>query len=613
MRIDLKIKILLALGIFVLPVLATGADIQISATVDRARVALNQTFVYTVEISGEKANDVGDPDIPDISAFSTYLGSSGTSQNIQIVNGKMSVSKSISFSYMTSKVGKFTIPPTQIKYGGTVYKTAPIDIEIVKEAASSQPQNRQQRSRPRSQSVEPEDVGDHIFLRPFISKKQVYVNEPVILSYKIYTAVTITSYGIRKQPSTAGFWAEEFDLGQQPKTHREMYKGREFLVAEIKKVALFPTDAGKKTIEPMVIECDVRIQNRRRSIFDSFFDDPFFGRTTRKSVASPSLNIEVLPLPEAGKPANFSGAVGNYSISATVDKNQVKTNEALAFKVRLAGTGNIKVLPEPEVKIPNDFEKYDPKVSENIKRSGNSVTGSKVMEYVLIPRFPGIQKIEPITYTYFDPAIKSYKKISTREIEITVEKGSEEFIVTGSGLSKEEVRLLGKDIRYIQKEIPEFRKIGAYYYRSPIYLFLLVLPMMILGSAVLYRRHLDKLSENVAYARSRKANQLAMNRLRKARRKLDDNTQKEFYAETSKALVGFLADKLNISAASIITDEVEEMMQARDIDPEVISQYLQCLQICDYQRFAPSTSSEEEMKRFYEQAKSAIIALEKAI
>lgn len=612
MRLFDNMKIFLAIVLMLLPMTGISAPIEISATVDRSILALNQTFVYTIEISGEKANSVGNPELPDISAFTSYLGSSGTSQNIQIVNGKMAVSKSMSFSFMAIKAGKFSIPPTKVNYGGSVYRTDPIEIEITKQAAP-QPQSGATRKQAQSQSDQTENIDDTIFLKPFVDKKKVYVNEPVILSYKIYTAVTITSYGISKQPNTTGFWAEEFDLGQQPKTHREMYKGREFLVAEIRKVSLFPTDPGEKKIEPMVIECDVRIQNRRRSIFDNFFDDPFFGRTTRKSVASPPVTIEVLPLPETNKPDDFTGAVGRYSISASVDKNEVKTNDALSLKVKLAGTGNIKVLPMPDIEIPNDFEQYEPKISESIQRSGNGVSGSKIFEYVLIPRFPGTQKIKPIKYSYFDPSSKSYKTISTAEIEINVAKGNEEFIVTGSGLSKEEVKLLGKDIRYIQKEIPEFRKIGAYYYRSPIYIILLILPVIMLGAAIIYRLHLDKLSDNVAYARSRKANQIAMNSLRKAKRKLSEQTQREFYSEASKALFGFLADKLNIPAASIIMDEVEEMMKKRNIDPQVISQYLKCLQVCDYQRFAPSSSDLEEMKQFYDQAKQAIISLEKVI
>ncbi|MEE4311322.1 MAG: BatD family protein [candidate division KSB1 bacterium] len=590
---------------------AYAADIQISATVDRSTVALNQTFKYTIELSGDKLSSIkANPIFPDIEEFAVFMGSSGTTQNVQIVNGKMNVSKSISGSYMAGKAGKYTIPPAELEFNGTVYKSNTIDLEILSQAA--QPRTTQPNSRS-SQSSAQGSLEDNIFLRVFVNKKKAYVNEPVIITYKIYTAVTITSYAMSKAPETEGFWVEDFPMGDQPKTRREMYKGREFLVAEIKKMALFPTDAGIKKIGPMQIDCDVRVQSRRRSMFDSFFDDPFFGRSVRHSVAAPSVQIDVQPLPVVGKPADFSGAVGQYALRSSVDKTSVETNNAIALKVVLSGTGNIKMLPEPRIDIPPDFERYDPKVSQQINRSGSSITGSKTYEYVLIPRFPGIQKIKPVSFNYFDTESKTYKRLLTKEIVIDVAKGDEDMMVVGSGLSKEEVKLLGSDIHFIQTAVPAFSKRGRYVYNSPLFLMLLVLPLAILGATVYYRSYQDKLSENVAYARNRKANSLAMRRLKKARRVLSESTQKAFYAETSKALLGFLADKFNISAAGIVTDQVEELMKKNGIEETVISQYMECLQTCDYQRFAPSTSSMEQMNAFYEKAKSAIIAVEKII
>ena len=428
---------------------AFSAEIQLKASTDRLLIPINETFTYTLEISGEKANSVdNDPKLPDISEFSVYMGGTGTSQNIQIINGKMSVTKSMNFTFMANKIGKFLIQPAELVFKGKIFKSESIQIEITSQTAKpkTSPPKNQNRTLKNNQS----DLKDNLFLRTIINKKRVYVNEPVIISYKIYTGVTVTSYGINKLPNTASFWAEEFPLAAQPKTYREIYNGKEYIVAEIKKMALFPTDAGKKTIGPMQIECDVRVQTqRRRSIFDSFFDDPFFGRTVRQSVNSKPINIEVLPLPIKGKPADFSGVVGNFSITARVDKKQVKTNEAVALKVKIAGSGNIKVLPTPKVEIPADFEQYEPKITQTINRTGNIISGQKNYEYVLIPRFPGTQKIKPIEFFYFDLKTKTYKKISTPEIEINVQKGNEDLIAVGTGLSKEEVRLLGKDIRFI--------------------------------------------------------------------------------------------------------------------------------------------------------------------
>lgn len=592
--------------------LLLAADIQISATIDHTVIQLEQSFTYTLEITGDKANSIKrDPKLPDIKEFAMYMGSSGTSQNIQIINGRMSVAKSMSFTFVATKIGKFNIGASELEYKGKIYRSKPINIEIVKQSSTV---NRQKQNPKSNQSTQnQQSIEDNLYLRTFVDKKTVYVNEPIILSYKIYTNVTVTSYNVNKAPNTAGFWAEDFPLGNQPKTQRKMFKGQEFLVAEIKKTALFPTDPGTKEISPMQIECDVRVQRRRQSVFDSFFDDPFFGRSVRKSVFSVPVEIKVLPLPVANKPANFSGIVGDFSMSASVDKNNVKTNEAVALKIKIAGTGNIKIIPTPDIQIPSDFEQYEPKISQKINRVGDRISGSKIFEYVLVPRFPGLQKIKPFEFSYFDPASKSYKSIKTKELIINVEKGNDEFVVSGSGLSKEEVKLLGKDIRYIQTHIPELRQIGHYFHSSPFFLIILIIPVLMLVAAYSYSKHNEKLIGNVAYARSRKANQMAMNKLRKAKKALTEKTHTQFYAETSSALLGFLADKLNIAAAGIITDQIENMMKSRNIDNQVISDYLSCIQICNYQRFAPSKTDISEMNKFFDQAKSAIIALDKVI
>lgn len=589
-----------------------SADIDITTSVDRSVIGVNETFTITVDLKGSKVNNVGNPQMPDVSAFAVYMGNSGTSQNIQLANGKLSVSKSISYTYMATTPGKFTIPPATINLDGKEYRSKPIEIEVVKTA--QRPAKPQQRTPTTpSQPSQEQSIEDNLFLKVALNKNRVYVNEPVIISYKIYTKVSVTQYGINKLPNTAGFWVEEFPIGNQPRTYEEVIDGKKFTVAEIKRMALFPTDAGKKDIGPMQIECDVRVQTRRRSIFDSFFDDPFFGRTVRRVVASKPISIEVLPLPEEGKPANFSGLVGEFNISANVDKQAVKTNEAISLTIKISGKGNIKMIPNPQVDLPPDFEKYEPKISQNIDRSEKGITGSKSFEYVLIPRYPGLQKIKPINLSYFDVTNRKFRFLQTPEILINVEKGSDEFMTVTSGLSKEEVKLLGKDIRFIQLSDVQFNKIGSFFYKKIHFLLILIFPIVVVLSSLGYRRHIDKLSENVAYARSRRANQVAMKRLYKAKKLLSEKTQKEFYAEVSNSLMGFLGDKLNISAAGIIADEAEGLMRSKGVDEPVIHQYLSCLQICDYQRFAPSTAKLDDMKTFFNQTRQAIVALEKII
>ena len=254
-----------------------AADLEISTSVNRSVVALNQQFVLTIELSGEGANDLSsDPHYPSsMEAFAVPVGGSNSSQSIQIVNGRMSVTRSLQYSFMASKVGKFVIEAIPVVFNGKTYKSQPIQLEIVKTAVQS---NQPPQTRRSGSTITPEDsIEDNLFLRTLINKKQVYQNEPIIVTYKIYTKVNINSYGISKLPNTAGFWAEDFEMPQSPGTKEEVWNGRKFLVATIKKMALFPTGIGEKTIDPMVIDCDVRMPRRRRSrdVFD-FFDDPFF-------------------------------------------------------------------------------------------------------------------------------------------------------------------------------------------------------------------------------------------------------------------------------------------------------------------------------------------------
>jgi hypothetical protein len=590
-----------------------GSDIKITSSVDRTTIGINQTFTLEVELSGERANTAGDPKLPEIIDFATFMGNSGTSTNMQIINGRMNLSTTYSFTFMATKVGKFTIPPVVINFSGQEYSSKPVSIEIVQSSTPTRQQSGQPGARTQPDQPSAQNLEDNLFLKVSINKRRVYVNEPIILSYKIYTRVTVTQYGIGKLPNTAGFWAEEFPLGNQPKTYEEILNGKKYIVAEIKRMALFPTDAGTKTIGPMEIECSIRVQQQRRSIFDSFFDDPFFGRTVNQAIASKSLTVEVLPLPGENKPKNFSGLVGQFNLSADVDKTSIKTNEAISLKVKIGGSGNIKMIPSPNVEVPPDFERYEPKLTENINRTENGVSGSKIFEYVLIPRYPGVQKIKPVFFSYFDITSKKYRTLATPEIVVDVAKGSDEFMTVTSGLSKEEVKLLGKDIRFIQSGNAEFSRIGSYLYKKSYFILLLIFPILAVLASYGYRRHLDKLSDNIAYARSRKANQLAMKKLHKAKKLLSETRQAEFYAEVANSLMGFLGDKFNIASAGIIIDQVEELMKSKNLQEDVIRQYLSCLQVCDYQRFAPSNSNLQEMKDFFNQAKQAIVSLERVI
>jgi hypothetical protein len=588
--------------------LSSAQPLSITASVDQTNLVLNQQLVLTIELAGEGANSIGRVDLPDVSEYLTLIGSGGSSQSIQIINGKMAVQKSFTYFYSATKEGTCTIPPVIAQSRGQAYSSKPITVVIGKAAAPAQGSAAQ--TLPASEASEEE-----LFIRALVNKRQVYQNEPVIVTFRIYTRVNVSGYALSKLPETAGFWSEDFPLQQQPQTRNEVINGRKYVVADIKKMAMFPTSAGRVEIGSLGVECDVRAQARRRSndIFDSFFDDPFFGRTVRKAVQSRPVSIEVLPFPAAGKPDDFNGQAGRFDIKASIDKQEVTTNEAITLKVIVSGEGNIKTIPRPNVVLPRDFEQYEPKVSENIQRTGDRISGSKTFEYVLVPRFPGQQRIRPISFSYFDPASRRYNTVSTPELIIPVAKGSGDASTIPAGLSKEEVRMIGQDIRFIKLGNPEWRQKGGAFYRSSWFTLLWILPLLALAAAFGYRRHLDKLSGNVAYARSRRANRMAMKRLSKASGLLQVEKQKEYFAEIARALLGFAADKLDLSEAGMVSSDLEARLKSRGVSEATIGEYLQLLKVCDYQRFAPSDVTMAQMQGIYKEAKEAIINLEKAV
>lgn len=590
---------------------ARAEDLSIKVFVDQTEVALNQQLQVHVELSGSEANSAPQPPAPELGDFANYIGNS-SSTSMQFVNGKMSVNVTYTHHFVALKEGQFEIPSIEYEYNGKTLKTKPISMAVVKGNVSRRPSRATGGTTQRQEEV---DLNELVFLTAEVDKRQAFQNEAIIISYKIYFALQVSNYGIPQLPNLVGFWAENFELPQRPHVTTEVINGRQYNVAEIKKVALFPQGPGVKKLEPLVVDCEVQTPRKRRRRFDSFFDDPFFGmdRTVQHRIASESIEIDVKPLPENLRPADFAGAVGNYSISATANKLEVKANEAITLTLKYSGEGNIKILDKPNIDFSTDFEVYDPKVLENVVRTGHTINGSKSFEYVIVPRFAGRQQINPISFSYFDPIQEKYKSLKTAPITIEVKKGDQRFVNAPMATSKEEVKFIGQDIRFIQLNTPKLRKKGYIFYKGWLFYTGLFLPFLALVIAKNWQNHQKKLSSDIAYARSRKANQMALRQLRKAQVQLKTGDRANFYSEISTALMGFLGNKFNISSASLMSDEVEKIFVSKGISREVITEYLGCLQKCDFQRFAPGEANNGDMRAFFDEAKNAIINLDKQL
>jgi len=588
-----------------------GQDVQITATVSKNQVTVDEPFEYKVEVSGKSSN-LPDPGFPVFNNFAVLQGPS-TSTSIQIINGRMSSAKGYSFYLQARQEGQFTIPSATLEADGKTLASNEITMTVSK--SQTQPgTNTPVPGQPRS-TKDTEIAGENLYLKAELDKKNAYQNEQVTVTYKLYFRVNVRSYNFDKLPSNAGFWTEEYTLPSQPPINNEVINGAAYQVATLRKVALFPTQSGEITIEPLVVSVDalVKKQSRSRSLFDSFFDDPF-GTTVRKSLASKSVTIRVKPMPENNHPVAFKNEVGRYNLTATVDKTELKLNEAASIKLTITGEGNIKLLKPPAVILPPDLEVYEPKETTTIKRDTGPISGSKTVEYIIVPRVAGSYHIKPIVLNYFDPNAGQYKTITSSALNLNVLQGAGGVgtMVSGSSLTKQEVALLGEDIRFI-KETARFFTAGTKIYASWPYLLTYLVPLLGLIATFLYVKQREKLRSDQQLARKRKAGKIAAQHLTAARKVLKENTRYEFYRRIAQALQGFVSDRLNLQLTDFNAVAVRKNLEQVGVGIEEIKEYQDCLTESDFRQFAGGNVHLPEMKNFYERVKKILTRLERYI
>lgn len=608
-----KIHYSLAAFLLLIPFLSGwGQDIKITASVDKNPVGLNEQFSYEVEVSGSTQN-LPNVNLPDFSEFA-IVGGPSTSTSFQIVNFDMKASKTYTMVLMPKNVGTFRIGAASIKYKGKIYNSKTVDVTVEKQTTT----NRQPKQTPQGRQKQKSgvDLSKAIFLKVIPSKRTVYVNEEVTLRYKIYFRVNISGNEVEKLPEAVGAWVEEYPMPQRPKIYQETLDGVRYNVAEIRKVAVFPSRPGKITVSPlnMIVEAVVRRQRQRDpfSMFDDFFNDPF-GQVVKQRISSGGIQLNVLPLPEKGKPDQFSGMVGQFKIHSSIDKKTVPTNEAISYKVKISGIGLLKFLNRLPIKFSPDFEVYEPKINETISKTGARISSNKEFDFVIIPRVAGEHRIKALQLSYFNPSNKKYAFLKIPEYKIAVTPGKDLSLGVGGGtvLSKGEVQLLGKDIRYIKENLTNLKPIGYLPYQSLWVYISFILPLIVLGIAWTYRNHLEKMSTNIQYARSRKAHKQAQSRLKEARSFLKQKKVAEFYGAISNSLIGYVADKTNQPAAGLLREDVEGLLKKAGVDEELKKDFLNCLDEADFRRFAPGEANDEDMLEFYKNTEKILVRLEK--
>jgi hypothetical protein len=446
-----------------------------------------------------------------------------------------------------------------------------------------------------------------------VSKNSVYENEGFLVTFKLYSLVDISGFENVKFPEFEGFISQEIDLGSNTQMNLEPYNGRNYRTAIIKQTVLYPQRSGKITIGSGKFDIIARIrsQQRVRSFFDDFFDTY---SDVKRSLTSAPATINVKPLPTAGKPASFSGAVGEYTINSSISSKNVKTDDAVTVKLNISGSGNIKLIKNPEVIFPNDFEVYDPTVDTKTKVTKSGVSGTKSIEYSAIPRYAGNFTIPKVEFSYFDLKSGTYKTSSTEEYKLQVEQGA-----TGSGnaapiistTNKEDIRFLGKDVRYIKTGNYNFHKGSFFFGTFNYYLFYIIPALLFIVLFIIYRKQATE-NANIALVRTKKANKVASKRLKTAAKYLNENKKEAFYDETLKAVWGYLSDKLNIPVSALTKDNVEANLTQYGMDENLINDFRNILDTAEFARFAPSQGS-GAMDELYHSTIKAIDKMESTI
>ena len=578
-------------------------------------VRVGERFQLSYSVNAEGQNFRG----PELAMFRILGGpSTSSSSKIEIINGNVSQRVDYSFTYVlqATEEGIFDLGPAKITVDGKIYESNPMKIQVV--AGSSQ-QGSQGGNNNNSQQQPADDLSDDIFMRAVVDKTNPYQGEQVIITYKLYFRVNISNLIFDKEPSFKGFWVDDLlENPQKFRQYQETYKGNVYQVAEVRKYALFPQQNGKVEIQPAQLTCQAQVQNtnrRSRDPFDSFFNDPFFNRvkTVEVPLTSNKINLNIKPLPTAGKPAEFSGAVGNFDFTSSLDRNSVKANEAINLKFTVSGSGNVELVDKINVNFPPDFEVYDPKISKNIRDNQGGISGRKTFEYLLIPRNAGDFQIDPVKFVYFDLNKKQYVTLTTPAYNISVAKGDGSVAdVSYSGVNQSDIQYVGSDIRHIRVNNPELSLIGNFFFGSTIFYILIFVPLLLFVLFLIIWKNELKKRSNIALVRNRKATKIARKRMKQAEIYLKENNKDSFYVEVSRALWGYLSDKFSIPMANLSMDTVEETLKKKEVQDETIKHFIKTLNNCEFARFAPG-DSHAAMENIYNEAVNIITLMEKEL
>ncbi len=628
-------------------------DVQVTASVDQDQVQLSQEVHLNIRISGIRSS-VQAPQLPSLEGFDVFY--SGRSSKYSFVNGHSESMTEFNYVLIPKLPGQFVISPVPIRISDKTYETNQIKITVEGAAPGFQPiQPQPVRQAPTqmpsqtypqrptamqqfptsptpmqpstgssSAGPAPSDIDQNIFLKVVPSQTTVYTNQQLVLIYSLYTRYDTRYEGFVEEAETSGFWTEEFPMDPNIGKDTEMVNGKKFVRADVKKIALFPTAPGQYEIKPGVIKTSVQIEEPNDSMMDEFFRDSFFsstgifGRRVEKMLAPPVMRIQVKPLPEAGKPETFKGAVGDFRMATNVDKRVVNQNEAVTLQITLEGEGNIETLMAPVLPQIKDTKVYEADTQTQLFKAQNVIAGKKTFEIVVIPSESGDLEVPPIEFSFFNPKLDRYVVLKSDPYKIKVNPSSvaapqipKELM---KGDVKKSIRMEAEDIQYIKERL-ETDKIPALK-RTAWGLGLFDLALTLLAIIfVLMRRRNEYLDRNISLKRTLFAKKFAaqglsrLNRLAKMSSK-DGQTNESFFDESAKILDHYLSDKLNLSTHGLTQDSIEQGLIEKHVSSDIIQKIKTCYSICDQIRFGKMGGGDLNRQEMIERIREIIYALE---
>lgn len=593
--------------VLLLSVLACYAQgLRVSAP---SHVMTGENFRLSYVINTQDAGDIHVGNIPD--ALELITGPYRSSQSsYQVVNGHASSSSSTTFTYIlcATKNGTYKIPAASVVVNGHRYTSAAHVIKVSgKNTSSSGAPKMHDNSadQPQMRSAGSAIKGSDLFIKVSANKSKVYEQEPVVLTYKVYTLVDLTELK-GDMPDLTGFHTLEVPLPQQKSFHMENHNGRPYRCVTWSQYIMYPQMHGLLKVPSIVFKGSVVQQNRNVDPVEAFFNGGSAYVEVKRDIVAPGLTLNVLPLP--AKPAGFSGGVGVFNISAQLNKKDIRTNDPFTLRVVICGNGNMKLIKKPVVQFPKDFDKYDPKITDKTKITANGLEGNMIYDFIAVPRNQGKYTIPAIEFTYFDTQSHTYKTVKTQSFEINVGKGD----ASSSSVSEFDSDLKNKDINPLMEGKAHVQDINSIFFGSVAYWSIFCLIVIIAVAVMLSLRKYISLGNDIERQKNRRANRVALKRLRQANDSMLHGKKEVFYEDILKALWGYAEEKFNLSANDLNRDNVESVLLSKGVDASLTERFISIIDSCELERYSPSAAS-EDMNEIFENAMNTITSIEDSL